>query len=1239
MISINQLATVESAAPATTCASCGRPLGPTAAGAFCLSCLLSPAKNWLDQSEESSRTLSSLEEWEPGDKIDRYQLEELLGEGGFGIVYRAIQMEPIHREVALKVLKPRMASRDIVARFEGERQALAMMDHPNIARVYDAGATFSGCPYFVMELVKGKPITEFCRHLPLEQRIRLFIQACRGVQHAHQKGVIHRDIKPSNVLVMGEGIISVAKVIDFGIAKALEQPLADKTIYTAQGQVMGTLQYMSPEQALSAGMDVDTRSDVYSLGVLLYEMLTGVTPLPAERANGNDLAEILKAVRDETPVRPSQELDKAYKTARSHSPAPPMVAEWEEEGVTPATLRGDLDWIVMKALEKERARRYPSVSALMDDLERFLKQEPVQAKAPTARYRVARFARRNTILLRFVGALALVLGVSTVILVWLTLRATRAETVTREALAAEAAARREAARQEAETRRQLVQLDVVTGDEMVEDGDAFGALLWYLEALRLDRDDPAKEILHRQRFRCAMQSGPQLLTLWPGTVSGEFSPDGSRVALITDDGTAQLWSCDTQQPASPPLTAPGGIRWIRFTDNPQVVLGFSRQGLFCEWDLQTGILTSTAVAASQTPTKPAWDLTPDGKWLAVTVAGGPQVFRTVPRAAVGPVLEGAPSLTQLRLSSDGRRLAGSDGSSLKVWETRSGKLILSSHDLEGSVTQIAISPDGTRLATVSGRTGGTLDVWDVDLGSRMRPSSRPGGKLLDCTFSPEGRRLAVASHDAYARVFDVASGLPLTESMRHSGAVMEVHFSGDGRRVATSAVGEVNARIWDGYTGLPAWPWICHPSSSPHARISANGSAVLTGGEDGAFRLWRAPVEGAAKVTANQGARVVTASQGATGRLILSVGADALIRLWNRTTGDLTALIQPSSPPSAVELSPDENWIVTGGENGVVQVWDSRTGKPALPDLRHGDRRVVQVQFDASGEEFFSLGEEGSLKLWNQSTGRPTARQLEQSGTLIRATYDATGERLLAADTEHKVGCWDVRSGRLSGEKIRLPRRIDHLAFSPDGKRWLTASLGNGSFAQVWDAVTLQPVGPMLLPGRTFCATLSPDGANVVTCGADNTARIWNAATGGRVGGRMTHSGHVFRSVFSPDGRMVATCSDDGTARVWDALSGAPVSPPLPQGAGIVYWNRSSTELLTASASGVLSLWDVSPMTEALDALQAQAELLSGRKLDALLGTTLLTGSEVAQRWQQRVRMRPLPQPPETPVAPAVSRR
>ncbi|WP_051944971.1 WD40 repeat domain-containing serine/threonine protein kinase [Verrucomicrobium sp. BvORR106] len=1228
---------MESTAPAATCASCGRPLGPTAAGAFCLSCLLSPAKNWLDQSEESSRTLSSLEEWEPGDKIDRYQLEELLGEGGFGIVYRAIQLEPIHREVALKVLKPRMASRDIVARFEGERQALAMMDHPNIARVYDAGATFSGCPYFVMELVKGKPITEFSRHLPLEQRIRLFIQACRGVQHAHQKGVIHRDIKPSNVLVMGEGIISVAKVIDFGIAKALEQPLAEKTIYTAQGQVMGTLQYMSPEQALSAGMDVDTRSDVYSLGVLLYEMLTGVTPLAAERASGNDLAEILRAVRDETPVRPSQELDKAYKTARTQSPAPPVGTEWEEEGVTPATLRGDLDWIVMKALEKERARRYPSVSALMEDLERFLKQEPVQAKAPTARYRVARFARRNTILLRFVGALALVLGVSTAILIWLTLRATRAETVTRKALAAEASARQETTRQEAETRRQLVQLDVVTGDEMVEDGDAFGALLWYLEALRLDKGDPAKEILHRQRFRCAMQSGPQLLTLWPGTISGEFSPDGSRVAVLKGDGTAQLWSCETQQPAGPPLTAPGGIRWIRFTDDPRALLGISRQGLFCEWDLQTGILTSTTVASSQTPAKTALDLTPDGKWLAVTVSGGPQVFRTVPRAAVGPVLEGAPSLTLLRLSHDGRRLAGSDGSSLKVWDARSGKLILSSNDLEGSVAQIAMSPDGTRMATVSGKTSGTLDVWDVDLGSRMRPPTRPGGKLLDCTFSPEGRRLAVASHDAYARVFDVASGLPLTESMRHSGAVMEVHFSGDGRRVATSAVGDGNARIWDGYTGLPAWPWICHPSSSPYARISADGSSVLTGGEDGALRLWRTPVEGPAKVTANHGAKVVTAAQGAAGRLILSLGADGLVRLWNRATGDLTALIQPSSPPAAVELSQDENWVVTGGENGMVQVWDSRTGKPALPDLRHGGRRILQVQFAASGEEFFSLGEEGSLKLWNRRTGMPLARQLEQAGTLIRATYDATGERLLAADTEHKVGCWEVRSGSPASEKIRLPRRIDHLAFSSDGKRWLTASLGNGSFAQVWDAVTLQPIGPMLSPGRTFCATLSPDGATVVTCGADNTARIWNAASGGRVGRNMTHSGHVFRSVFSPDGRMVATCSDDGTARVWDALNGAPVSPPLPQGAGLVYWNRSSTELLTASASGVLSLWDVSPMTEALDALQVQAELLSGRKLDALLGTTLLTGSEVAQRWQQRARH--LPQPSETPPASAVSRR
>jgi serine/threonine protein kinase/Flp pilus assembly protein TadD len=322
----------------------------------------------------------------PGTQIGPYKLLEPIGEGGFGVVFMAEQQEPVRRKVALKVLKPGMDTRQVVARFGAERQALALMDHPNIAKVHDAGETDSGRPYFVMELVKGAPITDFCdqNRLPVRERLVLFADVCRAVQHAHQKGVIHRDLKPSNVLVTLYDGTPVPKVIDFGIAKATGQLLTDRTLFTGFGQLVGTPLYMSPEQAALSGLDVDTRSDVYSLGVLLYELLTGTTPFTRERLRTAGLDELRRIIREEEPPRPSTRLstlgpDAVTASARRLS----------------QLLRGELDWLVMKCLEKDRTRRYESAADLAGDVERYLHDEPVRACPPSARYRLGKFARRH----------------------------------------------------------------------------------------------------------------------------------------------------------------------------------------------------------------------------------------------------------------------------------------------------------------------------------------------------------------------------------------------------------------------------------------------------------------------------------------------------------------------------------------------------------------------------------------------------------------------------------------------------------------------------------------------------------------------------------------------------------------------------------------------------------------------------------------------------------------------------
>ncbi len=357
----------------------------------------------------------------PGSLIDRYQLLQQIGEGGFGVVYMAEQREPVKRKVALKIIKLGMDTKQVIARFEAERQALALMDHPNIAKVFDAGSTESGRPYFVMELVKGVPITEYCdtEHSSTEERLQLFVAVCQAIQHAHQKGIIHRDIKPSNVMVTLHDGKPVPKVIDFGIAKATNVELTQKTLFTEFRQFIGTPEYMSPEQAEMSGLDIDSRSDVYALGVLLYELLTGTTPLAPEKLRKAGMLEIHRLIREAETQKPSTRLSSLMHAGTNAKDSSLATQIARSRGSDPRALskqvRGDLDWIVMKALEKDRTRRYETSVEFARDIERHLQHEVVEAGPPSKLYRCRKFVARNRVAV-FTGSivvLALIIGLTT----------------------------------------------------------------------------------------------------------------------------------------------------------------------------------------------------------------------------------------------------------------------------------------------------------------------------------------------------------------------------------------------------------------------------------------------------------------------------------------------------------------------------------------------------------------------------------------------------------------------------------------------------------------------------------------------------------------------------------------------------------------------------------------------------------------------------------------------------------
>ena len=351
----------------------------------------------------------------PGDLIDRYKLLEELGEGGMGTVWMAEQKEPVKRRVALKIIKLGMDTKQVVARFEAERQALAMMDHPHIAKVLDAGATSTGRPYFVMEYIKGIPILEYCDHekVDTKARLELFTSVCHAIQHAHQKGIIHRDIKPTNVLVTMHDGVPVTKVIDFGIAKATNSELTSKTLFTEHRQMIGTPAYMSPEQAEMSGLDIDTRSDIYSLGVLLYELLTGTTPFDMKDLLAKGYAEMMRTIREDEPHKPSTRIstlgDTGTRTALERR------VDLKKLGTL---LRGDIDWIVMKCLEKDRTRRYETANGLAADIKRHLANEPVTAGAPSASYRLRKFVKRNRVQVLAGGAVVVALLLGVVAFAW-----------------------------------------------------------------------------------------------------------------------------------------------------------------------------------------------------------------------------------------------------------------------------------------------------------------------------------------------------------------------------------------------------------------------------------------------------------------------------------------------------------------------------------------------------------------------------------------------------------------------------------------------------------------------------------------------------------------------------------------------------------------------------------------------------------------------------------------------------
>jgi WD40 repeat protein/serine/threonine protein kinase len=1085
-----------------------------------------PVTSTLPQEPPAEPTTRDL-----GSAVGPYKLVQELGEGGMGTVYLAQQSDPIRRLVALKVIKAGMDSRQVVARFEAERQALALMDHPNIAKVFAGGITPDGRPYFVMELVKGVPITKFCddHKLTPRDRLGLFVQVCEAVQHAHQKGVIHRDLKPTNVLVAEYDGRPVPKVIDFGVAKAAGQPLTEKTLVTGLGSVVGTLEYMSPEQADLNQLDVDTRSDIYSLGVLLYELLTGTTPIDRARFRKAALLEMLRLVREEEPQRPSARLSST--DARAGIAA--------VRGMEPARLakafRGELDWIALKALEKDRARRYETANALARDVQRYLADEVVEARPPSAGYRVRKLLRRyrgrvaagTLILIGLIGGL---LGTAYGLLeagnqrVANTLR----ERAERDRDAAEVA------RGEAETAR---------------DGE---------KAARAAADSARKDAE-------TARDGEK-------TARAEVEREKEKLAVIEYGRTMQIayqaWHDNNI------LTA----RTLLESTRPDL-RGWEWHYVhrLCHSDLLTlkGHTSHVSSAA----------FSPDGDRVVTASADRTARVWNVTTGAVLVVLQGhTAQVSSAAFSPDGFRVVtASADRTARVWDARTGAVLRIFEGHGSEVSSAAFSPDGFRVVTASADK--TARIWDADTGAERLVLNGHTGPIFSAVFSRDGAWVVTAGSDKTARVWSARNGTELFAFTGHTGGVTSAAFSPDRGRVVTAS-GDGTAQVWDTITRASrGGPLKGHETVVRSAAFSPDGARVVTAGADKTARVWGAFSGTAELILKGHTEAVLSAAFSPDGSRVVTASFDRTVRVWDAGTGAQPYLLLGHQKllVQSAGISPDGERVVAAS-GATAHVWDVQAGTQLLVLNGHGEP-ISSASFSPDGGRVVTASADKTARVWDARTGDGIAVLRGHTDRVTSARFSRDGTRIVTGGADGTARVWDTRTG---AELVALKghwQPVHSAAFSPDGARVVTAS--GDATARIWDARTGTVLRVWAHAEAVHSAAFSPDGSRVVTASGDATARIWDADTGAEWFVLRGHGSQVRSAAFSPDGTRVVTGGADATVRVWDARTGAELlalkwpEAVKDRSAETVEYSRDGARLLTVTQRGLAQVWDCRPVNRA----------------------------------------------------------